>query len=55
MITNYNSLREEIRMLEGNINRICVTDDLEEVNAMYDWAKRRLDAIFNYNKNRLKK
>lgn len=51
------SLKEifnECDMLEGNINRMCVTDDLEELLAMYAHAKCRLDLIFNGNYLRLK-
>ena len=39
----------EIDMLQGNINRMCVTDDLNELNEMYNFAHRRLFKIFYMN------
>ena len=38
-------------MLQGNINRMMVTDDTEELLSMYMWAERRLKTI---HKERLK-
>lgn len=38
-------------MLLGNINRMMVTDDEEELLNMYMWAERRLHTIY---KERLK-
>ena len=38
-------------MLQGNINRMMVTDDTEELLNMYMWAERRLHTIY---KERLK-
>lgn len=55
MITNYNELDNEINMLKGNINRICVSDDYEELERMYMYAKIRLDEIYDYNLSRIKK
>lgn len=40
-------------MLIGNINRICVTRDREELEDMYDFAKKRLDDIYKYSVERL--
>lgn len=51
-ISNKNSMFVECDMLEGNINRMCVTDDLKELNSMFEFASRRLDAIFHYNLKR---
>ena len=45
MITNYNELRNERDTLDGNINRMCVTKDEEEMERMYAFAKLRLDEI----------
>lgn len=39
--------------LIGNINRMCVTDNLSEMIDMYEYAQKRLDKIYQYNKNRL--
>lgn len=33
--------------IEGEINRICVTDNLEELNNMYSYAKRNLERLIN--------
>lgn len=43
----------EIDMLKGNINRMCVTDDLSEMLDMYEYAQERIDKIYQYNKDRL--
>ncbi|MGP1505158.1 MAG: hypothetical protein ACTTIR_06020 [Eggerthia catenaformis] len=43
-------LNNEVDMLEGNINRMCVTSDLEELVRMYKFAKKRIDSIFEYKK-----
>lgn len=41
-------------MLEGNISRMCVTNDLNELSDMYKYAKDRLVAILKINHERLK-
>lgn len=38
-------LMNEADMLQGNINRMMVTDDPKELLSMYMWAERRLQAI----------
>lgn len=43
-------LNNETNMLVGNINKMCLTDKLEELEKMYEFAKRRLDLIFEYKK-----
>ncbi|WP_313343607.1 hypothetical protein [Sedimentibacter sp.] len=43
----------EYNMLQGNINRMFLTDDYKELNTMYLFAKRRLDEIHTYNYNRI--
>ena len=43
----------EYDSLIGNINRMCVTDDLSEMIDMYEYAEKRLDKIYQYNKDRL--
>ena len=40
----------ETDMLKGDINRMCVTDDLKELKLEYEHAKKRLDSIFEYRK-----
>lgn len=41
-------------MLKGNINRMFLTDELEELFTQYVYAKLRLNLIFNFNYLRLK-
>lgn len=53
MLKNYDDLSNEINMLKGNINRMCVTSETDELERMYDFAKRRLDEIYTYNKSRV--
>lgn len=43
----------ETDMLQGNLNRMCVTKDAEELERMYETAKRRLEKIYEFNKNRI--
>ncbi len=53
MLKNYKELSGEIDMLQGNINRMCVTSDIEELQRMYKVAKKRIDEIYWYNEKRL--
>ena len=46
--------RIEIDMLDGNISRMCLTVDEEELCSMRDWAKRRIDRIFDFNQKRIR-
>lgn len=50
---------DEIRntedMLKGNINRMCVTSDVEELRDMFNYAKRKILHIYDMNYDRLKK
>jgi len=41
-------------MLQGNINRMMVSDDAEEINEMYCVAKRRLAVIHTKNTERVR-
>lgn len=43
----------EYDSLIGNINRMCITDNLSEMLDMYEYAQKRLDKIYQYNKDRL--
>ena len=47
-------LYSEHEILEGNINRMFLTNDLKELYNMYAYAKFRLELIFNANYLRLK-
>ena len=42
----YNKLSNEHDMLNGNINRMFVTDDYGEFEAMYSFAKSRIEKIY---------
>lgn len=39
--------------LIGNLNRMCVTSDAEELDKMYQFAKKRLDNLYRGNRERL--
>ena len=45
-------LNNEIDMLKGNINRMCVTDDISELSKMYQIAQKRIDKIHSMNLDR---
>lgn len=47
-------LDNELDMLKGNINRMCVTDSRDELMTMYAWANKRLNCIMTMNEERLK-
>ena len=49
-----NKLDNELDMLKGNINRMCVTDSRDELMTMYAWANKRLNSIMTMNEERLK-
>ena len=36
-------------MLKGNINRMCVCDDIKELEDMYNFATKRLFRIYRIN------
>ncbi len=44
---------DESDMLEGNISRMFLTDDPEELEHMYEFSKRRLEKIYKYHYARL--
>ena len=43
----------EYEMLRGNINRMFLTDYINELFRMYYFARKRLDGIIEYNYARL--
>lgn len=53
VIYNRKELTIEVDMLKGNINRMCVTDDPDELREMVYYARQRLDAIYTYNMTRV--
>ena len=40
------NLKNEKDMLDGNINRMILTKDEDELLTMRDWALRRIEIIF---------
>ena len=40
-------------MLQGNVNRMCVTHDMKELNDMRAWAENRIAEIFEMNYARI--
>ena len=46
-------INEQTDLLKGNINRMCVTDNLEELRTMDHWAKARIAQIVSINYCRL--
>lgn len=47
-INNNYSKENELRMLEGNINRICITDDPLELVRMVGFACDRINMLAQY-------
>lgn len=43
----------ECDMLQGNINRMMVTDNKEEMYEMYYWASARLGTLLRENRKRI--
>lgn len=52
-IRNHEEMLGEVDMLKGNINRICVSKDVEEISQMYYFALMRLEEIMKYNVRRV--
>ena len=50
---NYQEMKNEKDMLNGNINRMFVTDSYAELCSMYEYAQKRLEALFNANYERI--
>ena len=50
---NYQEMKNEKDMLEGNINRMFVADDIVEVCSMYVFAQERLKKIYKENCKRI--
>lgn len=45
-------IENEFDMLKGNINRMCVTDDIKELYKQSDFARHRILKIENVAKSR---
>ena len=50
---NYQEMRNVSDMLNGNINRMFVSDNLTELCDMYAFAKERLESLFKENCKRI--
>lgn len=46
-------LMNECDMLQGNVNRMMVTDSKEELYEMYYWASARLGTLLRENRKRI--
>lgn len=45
----------EVDMLKGNINRMCTTESVEELERMKQFAINRINAIYDYKIAQIKK
>ena len=43
----------EYDLLTGEMNRMFVTDDAAELEVLHDYAKKRIDRIYEYHFKRL--
>ena len=43
----------EYDMLKGNLNRMFLTDDVAELHVMHEFAKKRIEELFDYHYVRL--
>lgn len=50
---NETVVSEEYEMLQGNINRMFLTDDAAELVQMYEFARTRLERIHDYHVRRI--
>ena len=50
---SYQEMINERDMMNGNINRMFVTDNIEELCSMYIFAQERLEILFKENCKRI--
>lgn len=50
---SYQEMINERDMMDGNINRMFVTDNIEELCSMYIFAQERLEILFKENCKRI--
>ena len=55
MIKTYAEADNERRMLDGNVNRMQLARDLTELEAMHAWAVKRLDQLYLFYAEELRK
>lgn len=48
-------LYNEIGMLNGNVSRMGVTEDVKELESMKEWAIKRIKTIYEENLSRINK
>ena len=48
-----NKINNEYDLLRGNMNRMCVTDDFDELERMVYFAMRRVHQLEDLNRERL--
>jgi len=48
-----NANEEHLLMIKGNINRLEICDNFDELDDMYRWAIHRLRRIYEYNRARI--
>lgn len=46
-------LENETRMLQGSINRMCVTNEYAELENWREWSVTHIEEIYRLNKMRL--
>lgn len=46
-------LDDDMDMIKGNLNRMCVCDTIKELEEMYNFATKRLFRIYRINLERL--
>ena len=55
MIKTYAEADNEREMLTGNLNRMKLTKDLTELESMHYWARKRIDRLYLFYAEELKK
>ena len=55
MIKTYAEANNEREMLTGNLNRMKLTKDLKELESMHAWAVKRLDRLYLFYAEELRK
>ena len=55
MIETYAEVDNERRMLDGNVNRMKLATDLTELESMHAWAVKRVDRLYLFYAEELRK
>lgn len=48
------ALENELRLITGAINRMCAAEDDGDLINAQQWAKRHIDRIYEYNRQRVR-